>query len=132
MDENNDDPTLLQDNLTRIILKHTPRASGKAKAFWNKDLANMRKIILRIVAERTGGKDLVEARRKYRKAIVQAKVEANENARQEETDPECFRAVKLKATKHPIPALQRAENTIAAEHTHIATEIQVALYGGKH
>jgi len=132
MDENNNDPTLLQDNLTRIILKHTPRASGKAKDCENKDLANLGKIILRMVAERRGGKDLVEARRKYTKAIAQAKMEANKKALEEETDPECFRTVKHKATKHPIPALQRADNTMAAEHDHIATEILDALNRGEH
>jgi len=132
IDEKDTHPTRLQENLTRIILAHTPRATGKAKVFWNKDLANMRKIILLIVAERTGGKDLVEARRNFRKAITQAKIEANDRTLQEETDPECFRTVKLRATKHSIPALQRADNIMAAEHDYIAAEIQNSLYDGEH
>jgi len=105
IDEKDTDPTRLQENLPRIVLGHTSRAMGKAKAFWNKDLANMRKIILRMVAERTGGKDIVEARRNFRKDIAQDKIEVNERALQEGTDPECFRTVKPRATKYPIPAL---------------------------
>jgi len=81
-----------------------------------------------MVAERTGGKDLVEAKRNFRKAIAQAKIEANKRALQEETHPGCFRTVKFRATKHPILALQRADNTMAAEHGHIVAEIQNSLY----
>jgi len=88
----------------------------------------MRKIILQMVAERTGGKDLVEAKRNFRKAIAQANIEANKRALQEETYPEYFRTVKLRATKHPILALQSADNTMAAEHGHIVAEIQNSLY----
>jgi len=88
--------------------------------------------LLDLIHQKRGGKELVDARRKFRKAIAQAKLTANEAALQEETDPECFRTVKLKATKHPIPALQRADNTMAAGHDHIATELQESLYGGEH
>jgi len=105
---------------------------GKAKAFWNKDLANMRKIILWMVAERTGGKALTEARRNFMKAIAQAKVEVNERGWKEQTDPECFRTFKLMGTKHPIQALQRANNTMTAEHDTIAVEIQNSLYNREH
>jgi len=101
-------------------------------AFWNKELAQMRRQLLELVAKKTGGKELVDARRKFRKAIAQAKLIANEEALQEETDPECFRTVKLKTTKHPVPALQREDNTIVTEHDHIATELQEFLYRGKH
>ena len=113
-------PSSLQEKLTNIILRHTPRASGKAKAFWNKDLTLIRKKLLKMVKNGTRGKELVEARRNFRKAIFEAKLTANEKAQQEETDPECFRVVKIKTTKHPIPALQRPDGTLAAEHNHIA------------
>ena len=132
LNENDDDPTCLQKYLTDIILRHTPRATGKAKAFWNKELAQMRKEIIKLIPKRTGGNELVKARRNFRKAIAQAKLKANETALQEETDPECFRTVKLKATKHTIPALLRKDNTMAAEHNHIATELQDSLYDGEH
>jgi len=101
-DEN---PSSLQEKLTNIILRHTPRASAKAKAFWNKDLTLIRKRLLKIVKNGTRSKELVEARRNFRKAIFEAKLTANEKALQEEIDPECFRSVKMKTTKHPIPAL---------------------------
>jgi len=128
-DEN---PSSLQEKLTNIILRHTPRASGKAKAFWNKDLTLIRKRLLKMVKNGTRGKELVEARRNFRKVIFEAKLTVNEKALQEETDPECFRAVKIKTTKHPIPALQRADGTLAADHNHIAKELQDSLYGGEH
>jgi len=125
-------PSTLLTKLTNIILRHIPRGSGKAKAFWNKDLAQMRKRLLEMVKNGTRGKELVETRREFRKAIFGAKLTANEKALQEETDPECFRTVKMKATKHPIPALQRPDGTLAAKHNHIAKELQDSLYGGEH
>jgi len=128
-DEN---PSSLQEKLTSIILRHTPRASGRAKAFWNKGLTLIRKRLLEMVNNGTRGKELVETRRNFRKAIFEAKLTANEKALQEETDPECFRTVKMKTTKHPIPALQRPDGTLAAEHNHIAKELQDSLYGGEH
>jgi len=78
------------------------------------------------------GKELVVARMNLRKAIFAAKLTANEKALQEETEAECFRTVKIKTTKHPIPALQRPDGTLAAEHNHIAKELQDSLYGGEH
>jgi len=127
-----EDPSSLQEKLTSIILRHTPRASGRAKAFWNKDLTLIRKKLLEMVNNGTRGKELVETRRNFRKAIFEAKLTANEKALQEETDPECFRTVKMKTAKHPIPALQRPDGTLAAEHNHIAKELQDSLYGGEH
>ena len=35
MDANDHDPTRVQRKLTDIMLRHTPRARHKAKAFWN-------------------------------------------------------------------------------------------------
>ena len=127
-----EDPSTVQGKLTNSILKHTPRASGRAKVFWNKDLAQIRKKLLEIVKNRTRGRELVKARREFRKAIFGAKLIANEKAIQEETDPECFRTVKMKTTKHPIPALQRPDGTLAAQHNHIVKELQDSLYGGQH
>ena len=100
-----EDPSTLQGKLTNIILRQTPRASGKAKAFWNKDLALIRRRFLEMVKDRAKGKELVVARRNFRKAIFAAKLTANEKTLQEETDPKCFRTVKIKTTKHPILAL---------------------------
>jgi len=127
-----EDPSTLEEKLTNIILRHTPRASGRAKAFWNKDLALMRKRLLEMVKGGMRGKELVVARTNFRKAIFAAKLTANEKALQEGTDPECFRTLKIKPTKHPIPALQRPNSTLAAEHNHLAKELQDSLYSGEH
>jgi len=74
-DEN---PLTLQEKLTNIILRHTLQASGRAKVFWNKDLTLMRKRLLEMVKGGTRGKELVVARRNFRKAIFAAKRTANE------------------------------------------------------
>jgi len=59
-------------------------------------------------------------------------LKANSKALQEETDPECFRTIKARQTRHPIPALQKIDGGIAAEHPHITQELLDALYGGEH
>lgn len=71
-------------------------------------------------------------KRNFRKAIAQAKIDCHSRALQEETDPECFRSVKPRTTNHPIPALEKHDIRVAAEHQHMADEIQKALYQGEH
>jgi len=58
-------------------------------------------------------------------------MESNARCLQKETDPECFRSVKPRATIHPIPVLVRSDGTMAAEHQHIAEELHSALYQGE-
>ena len=127
-----EDPSTLQGKLTNMILRHTPWAAGKAKAFWNKDLALMRKRLLEMVKDGAKGKELVVARRNFRKAIFAAKLTANEKTLLEETDPKCFRTVKIKTTKHPIPAVQRPDGALAAEHNHIAKKLHDSLHSREH
>lgn len=40
--------------------------------------------------------------------------------------------MKLKATKHPITALQKKDNTMAAEYDHIGTGLHESLYSSEH
>jgi hypothetical protein len=125
-------PKAMQKKLSEITLRHTPRATGSAKAFWNKELTTTRKRLLDLAKQHPHSAELVEARRNFRKMIANAKLEANGRILQEEADPECFRSVKYRTTKHPIPALERTDGSIAAEHDHIADELQNSLYEGEH
>ena len=132
LDGKEDDPAKVQASLTEIVLRHTPRARHNAKAFWCKSLEAERKKLKRMMKENPTDPDIPRVRRDYRKAIAEAKLTANGKALQEETDPECFRTVKPRQTRHPIPALRRADSSTAAEHEHIAQEFQDALYLGEH
>jgi len=125
-------PTQVQQSLTGILLRHTPRARTGAKAFWNKDLERDRQTILSI--QRNGNHDprILNLKRAYRKKITKAKIEANNKALQEETDPECFRSIRPMCSKRPIPSLTRKDGSVASEHPHIATELQEALYRGQY
>ena len=132
LDNKQDDPTAVQQNLSEIVLRHTPRARFRAKPFWCDSLNTKKRAIQKLYRKRPKDPDLPALKRDYRKAIAQAKLEANGRALQEETDPECFRTVKARQTRHPIPALQKTGGGIAAEHPHIAQELQDSLYGGEH
>ena len=132
MDEKDTDPTSVQRQLSDITLRHTPRANPKAKAFWSKELDAQRRRVLKEVRNRPTNPQIPAMKKAYKKAIAKAKHETNARSLQEETDPECFRTVKARTTRHPIPALIRKNNTIAAEHQHIAQELQDALYEGEH
>ena len=127
LNENNYDPKHVQSELTRIVLEHTPRARMGAKAFWNKNLQKMRQELLTL--KKTGNAtNIAMAKKSLRKAIGEAKKEARVRALQEETDPECFRAVKLNNTQHPIPALIRKDGTMAGEHPAMGKELHHTLY----
>jgi len=124
LDDKQDDPTTVQQSLSEIVLRHTPRARFRAKAFWCNSLNAKKKAIEKLTRKRPKDPELPVLKRDYRKAIAQAKLEANGRALQEESDPECFRTVKARQTRHPIPALQKTGGGIAAEHPHIAQELQ--------
>jgi len=132
MNEKDTDPTSVQRQLSEITLRHTPQANPKAKAFWSEELNTQRRKVLKEVRNRPTNPRLPDMKRAYKKAIAKAKHEANARALQEETDPEWFRTVKARTTRYPIPALQRKDKTVAAEHQHIAKEFQDALYEGEH
>jgi len=119
LDNKQDDPTTVQQSLSEIVLRHTPRARFRAKAFWCDSLNTKKKAIQKLAKKRPKDPELPILRRGYRKAIAQAKLEANSKALQEERDPECFRTIKARQTRHPIPALQKTGGGIAAEHPHI-------------
>ena len=132
MDQRDTSPKSVQEQLSRLVKNHTPRARPNSKAFWNKDQENMRKEIFCTWRRDRNDEGLPGLKRKFRKAIAEAKMECHSKALQEETDPECFRSVKPRTTSHPIPALERDDSTVAAEHQHMADEIQKALYQGEH
>ena len=132
LDNKQDDSTTVQRSLTEIVLRHTRRARFRAKAFRCDSLNQKKRAIRSLIKKRPQDPELPALKREYRKAIAQAKLKANTKALQEETDPECFRTIKARQTRHPIPALQKVDAGIAAEHPHIAPELQDALYGGEH
>jgi len=132
LDNKQDDPTAVQQSLSEIVLRHTPRARCGAKLFWCNSLNAKKRAIQKLPRKRPKDPNLPILRRDYRKAIAQAKLEANGRALQEETDPECFRTVKVRQTRHPIPALQKTGGGRAAEHPHIAQELPDSLYGDEH
>lgn len=123
-------PGKVQASLTATVLRHTPRARHNAKAFWCKSLEEKRKKLRRMLLKDPMNPDIPGTRKQYRKAIAEAKLTANGKALQEETNPECFRTVKARQTRHP--ALRKADGSTAAEHQHIAQEFQDALYLGEH
>jgi len=131
MKEEDSDPRSVQSQLTAIIVKHTPRAKPNAKAFWNRELELERKELMKEWRSNPLDPGLTAKKKTFRKHIAEAKMESNARCLQEETDPECFRSVKPRATKHPIPALERSDGTMAAEHQHIAEELHSALYQGE-
>ena len=132
MDASDHDPTRVQRKLTDIVLKHTPRARHKAKAFWNQELDKNRSTLREMIKKDPLDPNIIIVRRAYRKSIARSKMEANGKALQEESDPQCFRSVRARQTRHPIPALLKADGHTAAEHQHIAQEFQDALYLGEH
>jgi len=132
LDNKQDDTAAVQPSLSEIVLRHTPRARFRAKAFWCNSLNAKKKAILKLTRKRPKDPNLPILRRDYRKAIAQAKLEANGRSLEEETDPECFRTVKARQTRHPIPALEKTGGGIAAEHPQIAQELPDSLYGDEH
>jgi len=128
MKEEDSDPRSVQSQLTAIIVKHTPRAKPNAKAFWNRELEKERKELMKSWRTNPLNPELTAKKKMFRKHIAEAKMESNARCLQEEADPECFRSVKPRATKHPIPALERSDGTMPAEHQHIAEELHSALY----
>lgn len=114
------------------MLRHTPRTSHNAKAFWCKSLEEKRKRLRRMLLKDPMNPDIPGTRKQYRKAIAEAKLTGNGKALQEETDPECFRPVKARQTRHPIPAPRKTDGSTAAEHQHMAQEFQDALYLKEH
>jgi len=131
MKEEDSDPRSVQSQLTAIIVKHTPRAKPNAKAFWNSKLEKERKEMMKAWRTNPLDPELTTKKKTFRKHIAEAKMESNARCLQEETHPECFRSVKPRATKHLIPALERPDGTMAAEHPHIAEELHSALYQGE-
>jgi len=131
MKEEDSYPRSVQSQLTAIIVKHTPRAKPNAKAFWNRELEKERKELMRSWRTNPLDPELTAKMKTFHKHIAKAKMESNARCLLEETDPECFRSVKPRATKHPIPSLERSDGTMAAEHQHIAEELHSALYQGE-
>ena len=52
LDNKQDDPTTVQRCLTRIVLRHTPRARFRAKAFWCDSLNQKKKAIRSLIKKR--------------------------------------------------------------------------------
>jgi len=131
MKEEDSHPRSVQSQLTAIIVKHTPRAKPNARAFWNKELEIERKELMKAWRTNPLDPELTAKKKMFRKHIAEAKMESNARYLQEETHPEYFRSAKPRATKHPIPTLERSDGKIAAEHQHIAEELHSALYQGE-
>jgi len=89
LDSKQDDPSAVQQSLSEIVLRHTPRARFRAKAFWCNSLNTKNKLLQKLTRKRPKDPNLPPLLRgDYRKAIAQAKLELNGRALQEETDPE--------------------------------------------
>jgi len=109
MKQDDSDPRSVQLQLTAIVVKHTPRARANAKAFWNRELEKERKELIKGWRTNPLDSELTAKKKMFRKHIAEAKMKSNARCLQEETDPECFTSVKPRATKHPIPALERPD-----------------------
>jgi len=131
MKEEDSDPRSVQLQLTAMVVKHTPRGRPNAKAFWNRKLEKERKELMKAWRTNPLDSELSTKKKTFRKPIAEAKMESNARCLQEETDPECLRRVKPRASKHLIPALERPDGTMVAEHQHIAEELHSALYQGQ-